>query len=96
MKIVDARFVGSSTRVAQKPSAKLPEFAFIGRSNVGKSSLINKLAQEDRVIVSDIAGTTRDAIDKDQAYQPFSHKQLLVSRRFARLWFCQAATEWKG
>ena len=43
MKIVDARFVGSSTRVAQKPLAKLPEFAFIGRSNVGKSSLINML-----------------------------------------------------
>ena len=43
MKIVDARFVGSSTRVAQKPSTKLPEFAFIGRSNVGKSSLINML-----------------------------------------------------
>ena len=35
---------------------------------IGKSSLINKLAQEDRVIVSDIAGTTRDAIDTDIRY----------------------------
>lgn len=43
MNITDARFVGSSTRVSQKPKQKLPEFAFIGRSNVGKSSLINML-----------------------------------------------------
>lgn len=40
-----------------------PRVAIVGKPNVGKSSLINKLAQEDRVIVSDIAGTTRDAID---------------------------------
>lgn len=42
--------------------------AIIGKPNVGKSSLINKLANEDRVIVSDIAGTTRDAIDTDIRY----------------------------
>jgi len=40
-----------------------PRIAVIGKPNVGKSSLVNKLANEDRVIVSDIAGTTRDAID---------------------------------
>ena len=50
------------------PENTLPEIAFAGKSNVGKSSLINKLAQEDRVIVSDIAGTTRDAIDTDIRY----------------------------
>ena len=43
MKIRTAIFSGSSTKVEQKPARKLPEFAFIGRSNVGKSSLINAL-----------------------------------------------------
>lgn len=40
-----------------------PRIAIVGKPNVGKSSIINKLTGEDRVIVSDIAGTTRDAID---------------------------------
>lgn len=45
-----------------------PKIAIIGKPNVGKSSIINKLAKEDRVIVSDIAGTTRDAIDTNIRY----------------------------
>lgn len=40
-----------------------PRIAIVGKPNVGKSSIVNKLIGEDRVIVSDIAGTTRDAID---------------------------------
>jgi GTP-binding protein len=43
MQIKEAQFVQSSPRVHQKPKDGLPEFAFIGRSNVGKSSLINML-----------------------------------------------------
>ena len=42
-----------------------PKVAIVGKPNVGKSSIINKLTGENRVIVSDIAGTTRDAIDTD-------------------------------
>ncbi len=45
-----------------------PRIAIIGKPNVGKSSLVNKLAQEDRSIVSNIAGTTRDAIDTAVKY----------------------------
>lgn len=44
------------------------KFCFIGRPNVGKSSLINALLNEERVIVSDVAGTTRDAVDTRFTY----------------------------
>jgi len=46
------------------------KFAVVGRPNVGKSSLVNVLLGQDRVIVSDIPGTTRDAIDT-----PFKHNE---------------------
>ncbi len=44
------------------------KFSIIGRPNVGKSSLVNALLNEERVIVSDIAGTTRDAVDTPLSY----------------------------
>jgi GTP-binding protein len=47
---------------------EIPKIAIVGKPNVGKSSLINKLVGENRVIVSDIAGTTRDAIDTRVTY----------------------------
>lgn len=45
-----------------------PRVAVVGKPNVGKSTIINKLTGDNRVIVSDIAGTTRDAIDTDIEY----------------------------
>ena len=45
-----------------------PRVAIVGKPNVGKSSIINKICGENRVIVSDIAGTTRDAIDTEVVY----------------------------
>ncbi len=51
---------------AQEPEedvVELPRFAVVGRPNAGKSSFINALIGEDRYIVTDIAGTTRDSID---------------------------------
>ena len=49
MRITKAEFAGSSTRVGQKPQLRKPEFAFIGRSNVGKSSLINMLTANSKL-----------------------------------------------
>ena len=45
-----------------------PRIAIVGKPNVGKSSIINRLVGENRLIVSDIAGTTRDAIDTEVRY----------------------------
>ena len=51
------------------------KFCIIGRPNVGKSSLINAILNEDRAIVSDIAGTTRDAVDTKFKY---NHEDITV------------------
>ena len=45
-----------------------PRIAIVGKPNVGKSSIVNRLVGENRVIVSDVAGTTRDAIDTTVRY----------------------------
>ncbi len=47
----------------EEPEGELIKVAVIGKPNVGKSSLVNRVAGENRCIVSDIAGTTRDAVD---------------------------------
>ena len=60
MKINEALFAGSSTRVSERPKQKFPEFAFIGRSNVGKSSLINMLCRNKKLaMTSSKPGKTR-------------------------------------
>ncbi len=60
MKISEALFAGSSTRISEKPKQKFPEFAFIGRSNVGKSSLINMLCNNRKLaMTSGTPGKTR-------------------------------------
>ena len=60
MKITEALFSGSSTRISEKPKQKFPEFAFIGRSNVGKSSLINMLCKNKKLaMTSSKPGKTR-------------------------------------
>lgn len=60
MKIKSARYATSSVSLDDCPAAELPEFAFIGRSNVGKSSLINLLCQQKALAqVSSAPGKTR-------------------------------------
>jgi GTP-binding protein len=53
----------SSTEESEGPGAEVRRIAFVGRQNVGKSSLVNALTREERSVVSEIAGTTRDTVD---------------------------------
>ncbi len=60
--LLDA-LVEALPELEEDEETELPRFAVVGRPNAGKSSFINSLIGEDRYIVTDIAGTTRDAID---------------------------------
>lgn len=60
----------------EREVTEIPRFAVVGRPNVGKSSLINVLLGEDRNIVTDIAGTTRDSLDS--SYNRFGQEFTLV------------------
>lgn len=60
----------------EREVTEIPRFAVVGRPNVGKSSLINVLLGEERNIVTDIAGTTRDSLDS--SYNRFGQEFTLV------------------
>jgi len=66
--LLDAVIANFPTKEDEDYDEDKIKFSLIGRPNVGKSSLVNALLGEDRVIVSDIAGTTRDAIDTVYTY----------------------------
>ena len=63
-------------RMADDETADIPKFAIIGQPNVGKSSLLNALVGQERTIVSDIAGTTRDTIHTH--YNMFQKEFVLI------------------
>lgn len=73
--ILDA-LVESLPTFEESEQDELPKFAIVGQPNVGKSSLTNLLLGEDRNIVTDIAGTTRDSINS--LYDKFGKKFLMI------------------
>lgn len=66
--LLDAVVKHFSERTGEDEEDDRPKIAVVGKPNVGKSSLVNRLTGDNRVIVSDIAGTTRDAIDTPVKY----------------------------
>ena len=74
--LLDAIVAALPNQVQQEEESDIPRFAIVGRPNVGKSSFVNALIGEERNIVTDIAGTTRDSLDTH--YTKFGHDFVLV------------------
>lgn len=74
--LMDELLVHFNPETIEKIEEELPRFAVVGRPNVGKSSIINAFMGEERTIVTDIAGTTRDSIYT--RFNKFGHDFYLV------------------
>ena len=74
--LLDAVVAGLTEKKEDDEQSELPKFAIVGRPNVGKSSLSNVLIGEDRNIVTNIAGTTRDSINI--RYNKFGYDFMLI------------------
>jgi GTP-binding protein len=70
--------LGGETQDEAKPNEEAVRLAVIGRPNVGKSSLVNRFLGAERVIVSELAGTTRDAIDMPMTYAGPPPRELIL------------------
>jgi GTP-binding protein len=78
IKVLDAVFITTATKPAQYPREPLPEVAFVGRSNVGKSSMINTLAQRKKLVrVSNTPGRTRALNFFDVTIEHMARKRVL-------------------
>lgn len=69
-------FITEHIEVVEDTTGGLPRFAIVGQPNVGKSSLVNALLEEERNIVTDIAGTTRDSIHSH--YKKYGKEFIIV------------------
>lgn len=74
--LLDAVVAALPKQVQEEEESDIPRFAIVGRPNVGKSSFVNALVGEERNIVTNIAGTTRDSLDTH--YTKFGHDFVLV------------------
>ena len=74
--LLDALVKAMPKQDQEEEESDIPRFAIIGRPNVGKSSFVNALVGEERNIVTNIAGTTRDSLDTH--YNKFGHDFVLV------------------